>query len=368
MSTEKQTLHPQQITLARDYRGIKQDILAESLNIPQSQLSKIENGIKPVFCDEALAKKFCKILKFPLEFFLIRTNLYSLSTNTLYRKRQNVAITKILDAKLEITKHHLHSLIKNITITEWSIPTISVDESNSPEKIANKIRDYFGIKNTAVINISEILEDNGCIIYHDRFDNINGLTFYLQDRPIIYINDDYPVDRIRFTLSHELGHIVMHYKGIPTKEKEMEANSFASEFLMPSKLISKDFDNIDLNDLEEYANLKLKWKVSMQAIIRKAKDLGRLSENQYKNLQIKISRYGYRKQEPYQLDKSLESSNMLAEIFETYHNELNYNAEDMQKLLKMRKKDIIHFYDKYMPENLLNDIRKPKLYVVDKNE
>ena len=76
--------------------------------------------------------------------------------------------------------------------------------------------------------------------------------------PIIALNKDMPPDRIRFTLAHEVGHIIMHKIISPTSDDE--ATSFASEFLVPSNEINFPPGGLKLSD---FADLKRYWKVSI---------------------------------------------------------------------------------------------------------
>ena len=107
-----------------------------------------------------------------------------------------------------------------------------------------------------------------------------GAIDYQKD--IIYINEDDCLERRRFTVAHELGHWFLHksedggsvdFRDGNSTPKEVEANAFASELLMP-KLEVKKFIN-DMNGksfyLSEFAG---KFKVSKQASIYKLKEVG----------------------------------------------------------------------------------------------
>src|SRR5690606_5820245 len=92
-----------------------------------------------------------------------------------------------------------------------------------------------------VKNIFSLLEKNGIIIYElDTIEKFDGVSFVTKEGyPVIIVNKNYSNDRKRFTIAHELGHLLMHDdKNFPISEfrtdkiKENEANVFASEFLM----------------------------------------------------------------------------------------------------------------------------------------
>jgi Zn-dependent peptidase ImmA (M78 family) len=84
-------------------------------------------------------------------------------------------------------------------------------------------------------------------------------------------NVEQPADRMRFTLAHELGHLVMHHDQ-PTQSMEQEANEFASAFLMPARDIRPHFAR--RVDLRLFAELKPVWRVSMASLLMRARSLG----------------------------------------------------------------------------------------------
>jgi Zn-dependent peptidase ImmA (M78 family) len=74
-------------------------------------------------------------------------------------------------------------------------------------------------------------------------DGVAGAYGLKSDRAFIFVNSgQWPVRR-RFTLAHELGHHMLHQRGIidserdifgePTSPREQQANAFAAEFLVP---------------------------------------------------------------------------------------------------------------------------------------
>lgn len=93
----------------------------------------------------------------------------------------------------------------------------------------------------------------------------DGITVGIgeQARPIIYINSDYPETRQRFTLAHEIGHIVIpwhtgtvvsHLNPGSDDEAywlmEQEANRFAAELLMPTEWLKQQY--LESNSVEKY--------------------------------------------------------------------------------------------------------------------
>ena len=116
--------------------------------------------------------------------------------------------------------------------------------------------------------------------------------------PLVIAGMHAPADRQRFTMAHELGHAVMHQ--VPTENQESEADRFASELLMPASDIAPALKGVTVPRL---AQLKPVWGVSMAALLRRARDLGGISESQYKQVNIEFSKAGYRSREPVELPR-----------------------------------------------------------------
>lgn len=88
------------------------------------------------------------------------------------------------------------------------------------------------------------------------------------------------------------------HKAKLTAEIEREADEFAAELLMPEDEIYEDLRPFSL---EKAARLKIEWKVSIAALARRARDLGVISESQYKRFCARLSALGYRIKEPIDL-------------------------------------------------------------------
>ena len=159
----------------------------------------------------------------------------------------------------------------------------------------------------------------------------------------MFINNQMPNDRIRFSIAHELGHLVMHLGNVPQSADvaEQQADEFASEFLMPESEIYAMLQGLDIQTL---SILKRRWRVSMHALVRRAKDLGAISQQQYRNLQIYFSKKGYIKREPVQLP--IENPFMWEEILKLYKTELKYSDDDLMSVMRINKSDYDNWFVK----------------------
>lgn len=97
MALGKKRLNYELILLARDYRNLTQNQLSKDLNITQGTLSKIENGILPVYEGDSLASEISTKLNFPIKFFLQNIS-YDRNFGTIsYPKRLTNNIVNFLD-------------------------------------------------------------------------------------------------------------------------------------------------------------------------------------------------------------------------------------------------------------------------------
>ena len=106
---------------------------------------------------------------------------------------------------------------------------------------------------------------------------------------------------MRFDIAHECGHLIMHQGKITgDKETETEANRFASAFLLPRAAFISEFPRATVRfNWSAIYDMKLRWKVSVAAIIRRAFDLGIIDAAAYRRASIHLSKTGQAKKEHY---------------------------------------------------------------------
>lgn len=119
---------------------------------------------------------------------------------------------------------------------------------------------------------------DGCVVESDRGDKA------------IAFNTSLPIDRQRFTLAHELGHLILD-----DANDEKVANSFAAAFLMPADLVKLSFTS---HTLDALLQLKVKFGCSIAALNTRCNALGLIDQQDYKRNWILLGYRGWRKREP----------------------------------------------------------------------
>lgn len=330
---------------ARLLRKKTQKEVAEAIGISQAYLSKVEHGLQVLSSD--ILHKASEYYDLPVSFFLRNDGMSPLG-HLYYRKKLNIS-NKVIDsfvAKVKIFKSIVDDLTSAVDLPVYTLGNYIPDEHESIKEIAQKVRHNLGIYHGAVPNLATLLENNGVIIIRFDFgtDKIDGLTTITDNnRKLMFINNQMPNDRIRFSIAHELGHLVMHLGNVPQSADvaEQQADEFASEFLMPESEIYAMLQGLDIQTL---SILKRRWRVSMHALVRRAKDLGAISQQQYRNLQIYFSKKGYIKREPVQLP--IENPFMWEEILKLYKTELKYSDDDLMSVMRINKSDYDNWFVK----------------------
>lgn len=352
------------LILARQSRGLSQSELAENCNLSQAMISKLEGRLTSEPSLDLL-EKLSKVLNYPTDFFYENDRLYGLPPSVhagpLYRKKANVTkkSREKLEAILNIRILHLKRLLRSIDL-EFDLPLLELDpDVYTPEEIAAKVRQAWLIPKGPIHNLMEYIERAGCMVFLCDFEDlsIDGVTMRLSELPpCIFLNKNLPGCRQRFTLAHELGHIIMHR--YPTgDDMEIEANKFASCFLMPADDIRPYlYGKLTINKL---AQLKPMWLSSMSSILYRAGDIGAISMHQQKYLWIEMNKFGYKTKEPVELDIQTEKPANVDEILNLHSQELDYSPEDMQFLLKLSSEDLYRMYA------IGTNSRKPQLRILD---
>jgi Zn-dependent peptidase ImmA (M78 family)/DNA-binding XRE family transcriptional regulator len=357
-------LNPKQIVLARNIRGLSQGELSKLLgHSNQSTLSNVEKEKIPF--SEELANHISQVLSFPLFFFSKEKAITRLS-KFYYRKRNAFPASEVvpLESKMEVIRNGYKELLNAVDIDIKKLPAIAVRGNNTPEAIANYFRLFLGLGDDPIDNLVSIVERLGiAVLFLDvNSDKFSGLTLQTDiNTPLIVVNKNMPNDHKRFTIAHELGHLIMHipfaedsefYEALEDLDSvEKQADSFAGAFLMPKLKAEYSFRPLTYSRLTD---LKLYWKASKQAIIYRAKDLGIISEVKFRSLFIELSRFGERKKEKIEID--IDQPILLKKIIEVHETDLKYSKQFIaENIFGISEADFCEWFGYY---------NRPKLRVV----
>ncbi len=310
------------LKLARLYRAKTLDELAEEINVSKQAISQYENS--EIIPEYSKLFSLINILKFPREYFY-QEDVVSTETQTTYFR--SLLGTHKKDRIAQIKKGEYIALLYDflsdyIRFPKYDIPVFDISDAEDLDydNIAENLRKYWELGLEPIKDIVYQLEKSGIILtslnstskdidaYSQKLKTENGNKYL-----IVLTTNKETRTRRQFSCAHELGHIILHNwnEDLETLSKsaftkiENQANRFASAFLLPKKTFGADISKHPLA-LDYYVELKLKWNVSISAMLIRARDLNILSPNQYQNLIRKQAYRGWKTEEPY--DKDLKTS------------------------------------------------------------
>lgn len=197
----------------------------------------------------------------------------------------------------EVAKYLEVIEMNNIDTSNIQLKKYSCNSLEEAEESANEFRNYIKISNKQPISdLINILENLGIIIIqiknpNNRFDDFDGLSEFVNNIPVIVLLDGIRDGaRQRFTIAHELGHLILNIDNNELDEEKL-CNRFASALLMPKEAVINEFgDSRGKISFFELTAFKNEYKVSYTAIIYRLNDLNVISEYLYKSLSKYLSK------------------------------------------------------------------------------
>ncbi|NBH32702.1 ImmA/IrrE family metallo-endopeptidase [Clostridiaceae bacterium] len=322
---DNQIFNGERLKEALQFREKTMTMLAEETGIRKQSLSLYANGgnVPPY----ENVKKIADSLNFPVDFFMTK-DLCTTITGNIYFRSQASATKKSRNAqkiKLEYVAKMYEVLLDYINFPEVNLPEdidINLPEDSFEadsetvlieiEKLAAQVRAYWKLGDGPIENLQYVLESNGIIVtgFRDVNSAIDAFSQQIKvNKKTVYIvalaTGMKPIERLRFDMAHELGHILMHSweadNDCITRDefnaREKQANMFASAFLLPKDSFVRTVAAYPTN-IDYYKFLKKKWKVSMQAMMYQARQLNVISANQFQYMMRIVSKNGWRTKEP----------------------------------------------------------------------
>ncbi|WP_102694165.1 XRE family transcriptional regulator [Rummeliibacillus pycnus] len=297
---------------ARLYNKLSITELAEKLNVTKQMISKYENGKSEPTFEKSL--QLFKILDFPREFFYSEDISKVENKGTFFRSRltatqKSKQPASILLKYTVIVRDFLEGYLE---FPELLHVDLDNDEQLDFETLATLLRKKLGIGDQPIEDIVEIAESMGFTVINtdyqedkvDAFGSLNKIND--NEYYVIATGHSSSFYRQQFSLAHEIGHWILHQDLNPQeldkdeyKTMEEEANRFASAFLLPKDTFTMDLTKKIIDDIDSYYSLKKIWKVSMAAMIKRARDLDIISSEQEIKLYKQMHYRKWKNPEPF---------------------------------------------------------------------
>lgn len=295
----------ERIKQARKAAGLPLRALAERAGVTAMAISKYEAG-KSTPSSRVLLS-LSKALGVRTEYFFrpVKVELQEVK----HRKHSQLpkkALQQIEgDVKEQLERFvELEQLLPNGPLQAFKLPAnllASVASLDDIEALARQLREFWDLGVDPIPVLTDMLEERGIKVFqsqaiNERFD---GMAATVDGIPVIVVGRGWPGDRQRFTLAHELGHLVLKGRLAPDLDEEAAANRFAGAFLAPADEVRKELGEkriwLEPRELEV---LKKTYGLSMQGWMHRAKDLRILPNTHYVEMRKFFSARGWNKTEP----------------------------------------------------------------------
>jgi Zn-dependent peptidase ImmA (M78 family)/transcriptional regulator with XRE-family HTH domain len=296
------------LTLARCLAGLRKSDLAELIDMSPTAVAAWESGAKRP--SAGTVAKLALALSVEPGFFAMRPgDVASLSTTPHFRSLRSTSQLARDQAFAygQLAVDIATCLETHVECPAPAVPSfpVPVDDHTTdfPERAALTLRRHWHVGPGPAGHLVRLLENHGILVVFSppQAASVDAYSFDSRLRPVVVLN---PVKRDyyrqRFDVAHELGHLVMHSDAEPGgRIVENQANRFAAELLMPAASICDLLPaSMGAGAWRTLARLKEQWGVSIQALLYRARWLGRLSDVSYRNAMTTLTGRGWRRHEP----------------------------------------------------------------------
>lgn len=316
------------LDLARRRRGLTKTTLAHRAGISTRSLTGYERGEKEP--TQLTIARLADALDFPSSFFigaeldeppLDGSSFRALRTLTARQRDQALGSASLA-----------------LRLSDWvdarfTLPLVDLPRLRGvdSETAAEAVRAAWGIGERPAPNMVHLLEAHGVRVFSlaEECREVDAFSFWRGSVPYIFLNTIKSAERSRMDAAHELGHLVLHWRGGPQgREAEKEAQAFGAAFLMPSGSIRAEAPRG--GHLAQLLKAKRRWKVALSNFTYRMHSLGLLTDWQYRSLFVEMSKKGYRSNEPGGIPR--ETSKVLEQAFQLLREEGVSKAKIAQEL------------------------------------
>lgn len=278
----KSNFDPARLTQARLWRALTKKDLASRIQVSAAAVGQYEMGVTSPRPD--VIQRLSEELEVPPDFFVFRQPRATVNDGNSYFRSLRKA--RVMDkAQASTTAELLAELTiaieRYVGLPDPNLPELAV--STTPAEAAAELRRFWDVPRGPIRHLVATVEAHGIVVAIRplaEIDNVDAFSTVLNSRPYIMTTPRRTenVFRHRFSIAHELGHLVLH--GDPecntdSMLREAEADTFAAAFLTPRRLIEPELpQRLEIKALIRLAH---KWGVSPQSLVMRMAEIRGIS-------------------------------------------------------------------------------------------
>lgn len=284
------TINPNRVDLVRKRLGYNKGEFAKALGLDRTTVQR-------ALAEEAgehqeLLSRLISITGYPGEFFFKGDPDLLDESGVSFRSLRSLT-ARLRDTALAAANYAFEFddwIRSRVELPQHNLPNLG---GYAPRAAALALRSSWGIGIKPISNMINVLEVHGVRVFSlfEETRHLDAYAYWRNEAPYVFLNTCKTAEHSRFDASHELCHLVMHARGqVDKRAAEHEANTFASEFLMPQDDLVANASRVQtLIDLNK---AKHRWGVSAAALNYALHEMGIIRDWQYRTNCIDISRNG----------------------------------------------------------------------------
>jgi Zn-dependent peptidase ImmA (M78 family)/DNA-binding XRE family transcriptional regulator len=298
------------IRQARLAAGLTLDALGEKVGVTHTAIQKYEKGVLNPPSSQLL--KLARACGTRVEYFfrtreveLLEPEFRRLATfGKTAQEALKIKAVDLIERRVELLGFFPESPILRFEAPE-GLP-LRVDDLDELENFADHVREAWKLGLNPIGDLTDTLETLGLlvIVVDEANPEFSGLTATARTSdgrtyPIVAVSSRWPGDRQRFTLAHELGHLLLSGRLAAGINEEKACDRFAGAFLAPKAAVVQLLGHVRRGiEWQELFALKHEFGLSMAGWLQRAKQCGVLTEAAHLALWKRFSSKGWRKNEP----------------------------------------------------------------------
>lgn len=293
---------------ARRAAGLSLRDLADQVGVSHTTINKYEKDVGGAMPPSGQLVKIARALGVRSEYFLRSTEVEL--TGVEYRKRAKTPKRLLRQVEADVLDQaerwiNLLSLYPQSPVRPFAVPEALpelVTDLSQLDQLADTVRGAWALGLNPIPDMIDVLESMGVLVIMtavDARDKFDGLAASVNGNPVIVVSENWPGDRQRFTLAHELGHLLLEGRLGDGIDEEQACNRFAGAFLLPTKavvdLLGQHRSRLEMRELYM---LKHEFGISMMGALMRASQCAIISDTLKERVFRQFSKQGWRTEEP----------------------------------------------------------------------
>jgi Zn-dependent peptidase ImmA (M78 family)/transcriptional regulator with XRE-family HTH domain len=298
-SKELAQIIPERIKEAREARGFTRETFADVLGITPQAVAQYEVGQHSP--GPEIMAGIINTTEQPPGFFSAQRPSVRENFGTPYWRslaRMNRSDRLRIARRLEWCADIVAYIERFIELPSLRLPAVTlpkdVADVEALEVAAEAVRDAWQLGSLPISHLAPTLESNGIVLIKEAVHcaDMDAVSRWQAGKPYILLSEDkHSLPRENYDLAHELAHLLCHAHIEVNSDSlasiERQANYFAGALLLPRKSFPQE---VLSTSLKYFLELKVRWRVSVQAMVYRCKDLGILNQSQVAYLWRQLSK------------------------------------------------------------------------------